>query len=202
MTEYNLMIKKKYIPNLLTSLRILITPIFIYFLLTDYSHGKLIAAFIFFIASLSDAYDGKLARKYGVVTKFGIFFDPLADKLLVLSALVSFVIIGDVKLWMVILISCRDIVITALRSIMQYKGITMITSKTGKLKTMLQVFAISNILLYLIFKSYHLNVLTNIFENYSIINGLMWITTMITVYTGIHYFYRNHKTLRLLFSGE
>ena len=196
------MIKKKYIPNLLTSLRILLTPVFIYFLLTDHNHGKLIATFIFFIASLSDALDGKLARKYGVVTKFGIYFDPLADKLLVISALVSFVIIGDVKLWMVVMISGRDIVITTLRSIMQMKGITMITSKVGKLKTTLQVFAISNILLYLIFKSYNLSELTSIFVNYSIINGLMWITTLITVYTGIHYFYRNHKTLRLLFSGE
>ncbi len=196
------MIKKKYIPNFLTSLRIILTPVFIYFLLSDLNHGKLIAAFIFFVASLSDALDGKLARKYGVVTKFGIFFDPLADKLLVLSAMVSFVIIGDVKLWMVVIISGRDIVITVLRSIMQMKGTTMITSKAGKLKTTLQVFAISTILLYLIFKSYNLTEFTSIFDNFSVIYGLMWITTMITVYTGIHYFYRNHKTLRLLFHGN
>ena len=86
------------------------------------------------------------------VTKFGVFFDPLADKLLVISTLVSFVIIGDVKLWMVFLISCRDIVITTLRSIMQYKGITMVTSKVGKIKTSVQIITISLILLYLIFK--------------------------------------------------
>ena len=193
------MIKKKYIPNILTSIRILLTPIFVYFLLSDILHGKLIAAIIFFLASLSDALDGKLARKYGVVTKFGIFFDPLADKLLVISTLVSFVIIGDVKLWMVLLISCRDIVITTLRSVMQYKGITLVTSKGGKIKTSVQIIAISMILLYLIFKSYHLTAITVIFIKYSIINVIMFITTVITVYTGIHYFYTNHRTLRLFF---
>ena len=78
------MISKKYIPNIITSIRIILTPIFVYFILGDIAHGKLIAGVIFFIASLSDAIDGKIARKFGVVTKFGIYFDPLADKFLVL----------------------------------------------------------------------------------------------------------------------
>ncbi len=192
------MISKKYIPNIITSIRIILTPIFVYFILGDIAHGKLIAGVIFFIASLSDAIDGKIARKFGVVTKFGIYFDPLADKFLVLSTLISFVIIGDVKLWMVLLISCRDILITILRSIMQFKGITMVTSKLGKLKTLMQIISISLILFYLILKSYNLNSLTVIYIEYSIINTIMLITTIITVYTGIHYFYTNHKSLRLL----
>ena len=82
--------KYKWIPNFLTSTRILLVPVFLYFLLSDFSHGKLLALIVFIAASITDAYDGKIARKHNIVTKFGIFFDPLADKLLVLSAFYAF----------------------------------------------------------------------------------------------------------------
>ena len=134
--------KYKWIPNLLTSSRILLVPVFLYFLFSDFIHSKLLALIFFVIAAITDAYDGKIARKHNIVTKFGIFFDPLADKFLVLSAFYAFMFIPilstTVKLWMIILISFRDILVTLLRTIMQYKGITMMTSKFGKLKTTLQ----------------------------------------------------------------
>ena len=190
--------KYKWIPNLLTSSRILLVPVFLYCLFADFSHGKLLALIFFVTAAITDAYDGKIARKYNIVTKFGIFFDPLADKCLVLSAFYAFmffpVLSPTVKLWMIILISFRDILVTLLRTIMQYKGITMITSKWGKIKTTLQLITIHLILIFLIFKSYSVATPSDLFYNESLY-FLMVITTIITFYTGVHYFYHNYKTL-------
>ena len=190
--------KYKWIPNLLTTSRILLVPVFLYFLFSDFSHGKLLALIFFLIATITDAYDGKIARKHNIVTKFGIFFDPLADKFLVLSAFYAFMFISDldttIKLWMIILISFRDILVTLLRTIMQYKGITMITSKLGKIKTAFQLITIHLILIFLIFKSYSVAIPSDLFYNESLY-FLMVITTIITFYTGVHYFYHNYKTL-------
>lgn len=190
--------KHKWIPNFLTSTRILLVPVFLYFLFADFSHGKLLALIVFIAAAVTDAYDGKIARKHNIVSKFGIFFDPLADKFLVLSAFYAFMFISDldstIKLWMIILISFRDILVTLLRTIMQYKGITMITSKLGKIKTALQLITIHLILIFLIFKSYSVAIPSDLLYNKSLYI-LMVITTIITFYTGVHYFYHNYKTL-------
>ena len=196
------MINKTMIPNILTSVRILLIPFFIYFLLADLMHGKLIATIIFFIASITDALDGKLARKYDVVTRFGIFFDPMADKMLVLSALISFFILGDIRLWMVIVISFRDIIITLLRLFMESKGVTLITSKFGKLKTITQISAIIIILIYLTIESYQIISIIKLFNDFPIIHLIMLLTTIITSITGIQYFYQNHKTIRILLHKE
>ena len=187
-----------WLPNLLTSSRILLVPVFLYCLFADFSHGKLLALFIFLIAAITDAYDGKIARKHNIVTKFGIFFDPLADKFLVLSAFYAFmffpVLSTTIKLWMIILISFRDILVTMLRTIMQYKGLTMITSKLGKLKTILQLATIQLILISLILQSYSV-----VIPVYNTLYILMVITTITTFYTGVHYFFYNYKTLSSLF---
>ena len=192
----------KWLPNFLTSTRILLVPVFLYFLFSDFNHGELIALIIFIIASITDAYDGKIARKHNVITKFGIFVDPLADKFLVLSAFYAFmffpILSTTVKLWMIILISFRDIIVTLLRTLMEYKGVTMITSKLGKLKTALQIMTINFILIFLIFNSYSISVPFNLI-NKDILFFLMVITTVITFYTGIHYMYYNYKTLENLF---
>ena len=189
--------KYKWLPNILTSSRILLVPVFLYCLFADFSHGKLLALIFFVTAAITDAYDGKIARKHNIVTKFGIFFDPLADKLLVLSAFYAFMFVPvlstTVKLWMIILISFRDILVTLLRTILQYKGVTMITSKLGKIKTTLQLVTIHLILVFLILKSYSV-IPPNLLYNKSLY-FLMVITTFITFYTGVHYFYHNYKTL-------
>ena len=193
--------KIKWLPNLLTSSRVLLVPVFLYCLFSDFSHGKLLALIVFVTASITDAFDGKIARKHNLVSKFGIFFDPLADKFLVLSAFYAFMFIPDlsttVKLWMIILISFRDILVTLLRTIMQYEGITMITSKFGKLKTILQLITIHLILIFLILKSYSVAIPSDLLYNESLY-FLMVITTIITFYTGVHYFYHNYKTLSSL----
>ena len=188
----------KWIPNLLTLSRIILVPIFIYFLFSEFNHGKLIALGVFIMAAITDAYDGKIARKHNIITKFGIFFDPLADKFLILSAFYAFmffpILSNAVKLWMILLISFRDIIVTILRTIMQYKGVTMITSKLGEVKTMLQFATIHLILFFLILQSY--DIILPI--NYKTLYFFMFITTIITFYTGIHYCYYNYKILRTL----
>ena len=197
--------KYKWIPNFLTSTRILLVPVFLYCLFTDFSHGKLLALIVFLSAAITDAYDGKIARKYDIESKFGVFFDPLADKLLVLSAFYGFmflpVLSTTVKLWMIILISFRDILVTLMRTLMQYKGVTMITSKVGKLKTFLQIITINFILIYLILKSYKVDIPPDILQ-YNSLYFLMVITTLITFYTGVHYVYHNYKTLGNLFFNK
>ena len=197
--------KYKWIPNFLTSTRILLVPVFLYCLFTDFSHGKLLALIVFIAAAITDAYDGKIARKYDIESKFGVFFDPLADKLLVLSAFYGFmflpVLSTTVKLWMIILISFRDILVTLMRTLMQYKGVTMITSKAGKLKTFLQITTINFILIYLILKSYKVDIPPDILQ-YNSLYFLMVITTLITFYTGVHYVYHNYKTLGNLFFNK
>ena len=197
--------KYKWIPNFLTSTRILLVPVFLYCLFADFSHGKLLALIVFVVAAITDAYDGKIARKYNIESKFGIYFDPLADKLLVLSAFYGFMFLPilstTVKLWMIILISFRDILVTFMRTVMQYKGVTMITSKAGKLKTFLQITTINFILIYLILQSYKVDIPSDILQ-YNSLYFLMVITTMITFYTGIHYVYHNYKTLGNLFFNK
>lgn len=190
---------KKHIPNILSISRVLLTPVFLYFLLfSNYHHAKLLSILIFTIASVTDAFDGQIARKYGMVTRVGVFLDPLADKVLVLSAFFSFVILGDVHLWMVLIISLRDIIITILRMLMEAKGVTMITSKAGKVKTFLQIIIINVVLLSILLKAYGYNDYSEVFTKYKIIYALMLITTLVTVYTGFHYFYFNHKKLKTI----
>ena len=197
--------KFKWIPNFLTSTRILLIPVFLYCLFADFSHGKFLALIIFVTAAITDAYDGKIARKYDIESKFGVYFDPLADKLLILSAFYGFmflpVLSTTVKLWMIILISFRDILVTLMRTLMQYKGVTMITSKAGKLKTFLQITTINFILIYLILKSYKVDIPPDILQ-YNSLYFLMVITTLITFYTGVHYVYHNYKTLGNLFINK
>jgi CDP-diacylglycerol--glycerol-3-phosphate 3-phosphatidyltransferase len=181
-----------------------LVPVFLYFLFSDFSHGKLLALIVFVVASITDAYDGIIARKYNIESPFGVYFDPLADKLLVLSAFYGFmflpVLTTTVKLWMIILISFRDILVTLMRTFMQYKGVTMITSKAGKLKTFFQIVTINFILIFLILISYRIDIPELILKDS--LFYLMVITTIITFYTGVHYVYYNYKTLENLFFNK
>ena len=194
--ELSLMIK--FLPNIITVFRIILVPFFVYFLISDIYHGKLIALLIFTIASLSDMIDGKLARKYNIITKFGTFMDPLADKILVVSALFVFVFFKIFPLWMLVVIIVRDFLITSLRIFMENNGQMMQTSNLGKLKTVAQFISINFILLCLIFINYNFSVLITFINNYSIIYILMFITTVFTAITGFDYFVKNHKMIKLI----
>ena len=156
------------------------------------------------MASITDAYDGYFARKYNQVTAQGRFLDPLADKILVSSAFISFAVLGVVEYWMVSLIIFRDLFVTGLRMVMEKNGFTMLTSKIAKAKTAIQITIIIFILLFIGFKGIPfewlsfewLKVLFGIILKYRIIYYLTLIVTVFTVWTGILYLYNNRGVIR------
>lgn len=139
--------------NRLTIIRIIIAPLFIILLLVDGAWTKYSALLLFILASLTDLYDGRIARARGVVTSFGKFMDPLADKIIVLGALICFVALGEVWAWMVIIILAREVMITHLRFIGASKGIIIPAGRWGKHKTATQMIAVSITLVVIAIKS-------------------------------------------------
>ena len=187
------------IPNVLTIFRILLTPIFILCLFYNYPYARLWALIIFIVASITDAFDGHYARKYNQVTRHGQFLDPLADKILVSSAFISFAILDLVPFWMVGLIVFRDLFVTGLRMAMESQGLTMITSKIAKAKTTTQISVIIFILLFLgvqIFSYDWLKIIIDFIVENKIIYYLTLIATFFTVWTGISYLYKNRFTIK------
>ena len=154
---------------------------------------------IFFIASITDAYDGYYARKYNQVTPEGKFLDPLADKILVSSAFISFALLDIIEFWMVGLIIFRDLFVTGLRMAMEQKGLSMVTSTIAKAKTVAQMFIISFILCVLGLKGLSLAwtvPMLDIVKEYSLIYNLTLFATIFTVFTGLTYLYVNRGAIQ------
>ena len=132
------------LPNKLTMGRIFAIPVFIVVFLMDY---RIAAAIIFILAAVTDMLDGHIARKHNLVTNFGKLMDPLADKLLVMSALICMVEAGDVAGWMVVVILGREFIITGMRQVAAAQGIVIAAGTTGKIKTITQMIAIPLLIL-------------------------------------------------------
>ena len=172
------------LPNKLTLLRICLIPVFVIVMLSQVSNFFLISCIIFIIASITDFLDGKIARKYNLVTDFGKFMDPLADKLLVLSALICMIEYDLVAGWMVIIIVARELTVSILRAIAADNGKVIAASGGGKIKTTSQMIAI---ILLLIGANY---------SNSQIVfvgTIAMYIATIFTLYSGIDYLYKNRE---------
>jgi CDP-diacylglycerol--glycerol-3-phosphate 3-phosphatidyltransferase len=172
--SYNLFFTKKSkikinLPNKITILRIILIPLFILFLLSEFPYKDSVAASMFILLALSDALDGYLARKRRQITSFGKLIDPLADKLLVSAALV-FLIGKGVDAWMAYIIIAREFVITGLRMVAAGRNYILPARLSGKIKTVIQIVAISAVLLNLPLSWY-----------------LMVLAVIITVYSGIEY---------------
>ena len=136
------------LPNKLTVARIIMVPFFVVFLVNvTIPHHFLIAGLIFALASFTDLLDGKIARKRNLVTNFGKFLDPLADKILVISALVCFVNLGLAELWFVLIIIAREFMVTSIRLIAVHTGEVIAANIWGKAKTVSQMVAIVGILI-------------------------------------------------------
>lgn len=190
------------VPNVLTIFRILLTPLFIICLFSNYPYARLWALIIFIVASVTDAFDGYYARKYNQVTRHGQFLDPLADKILVSSAFISFALMELVPFWMVALIVFRDLFVTGLRWAMESKGLTMITSKIAKAKTTIQISVIIFILLFLgvqIFSFSWLKEAINFIIENRIIYYFTFIATILTLWTGISYLYKNRLMIKIMY---
>ena len=173
------------LPNKLTVLRVIMIPFFVFFLLWQGGENRtfrLIALALFIIASLTDLLDGKIARKYGLVTNFGKFMDPLADKLLVCSALICLIQLGQLPAWVVIVIISREFIISGFRLVAADNGIVIAASYWGKFKTVFQMTAV----VLLIFNIPPLSVLTS---------AVLWIAVILTVVSLVDYVAKNIKVL-------
>ena len=132
------------LPNRLTTFRVILIPFFVFFMLAPNMTGinHYIAAAIFIVASLTDLLDGKIARKYNLVTNFGKFMDPLADKLLVCSAMICLIQTGQLAAWIVVIIIAREFIISGFRLIASDNGVVIAASYWGKFKTTFQMLMV------------------------------------------------------------
>ena len=169
------------IPNYLTVFRIILIPVFIVLMLIDVPYGHYFAALVFVVAALTDSLDGYLARKWKQITKLGIILDPLADKLLVTSALVILVELGKIPGWITIIIIGREFAVTGLRSVKAEEGVIIPASKWGKWKTVTQIGAVLVVILEEVYLPY-INLPLGLWA--------MYLATVITIISGAEYFYR------------
>lgn len=171
--------------NKLTILRILLVPIFVFFLLYDKGNSytyRMLSFYIFIFASSTDALDGYIARKYNMITNFGKFMDPLADKLLVCSALICLIALEQISAWIVIVIISREFIISGFRLVASDSGVVIAASKWGKLKTITQILAI----ILLILNISKLNMLTDI---------MIYLMLILTIVSLIDYIVKNHRVI-------
>ena len=173
------------LPNKLTVLRVRMIPFFVAALLYDggaNQNMRYVAAAIFIIASLTDMLDGKIARKYNLVTNFGKFMDPLADKLLVCSALICMIELRELPAWMVIIIISREFIISGFRLVASDNGVVIAASYWGKFKTTFQMIGV----VLLIFNIPALSMVTTI---------VIWIALALTVISLVDYVVKNAGVL-------
>lgn len=183
-------------PNKLTILRILLSFVCIGFILRNSFISLLIAFVIFLLASLTDVLDGYLARKNNLISDLGRFLDPIADKILIIGAFCSFLELGVINTWMVSLIMFREFIITGLRLYSLNKGVILEAKKFGKHKTFSQVLGVIVIFLTLILSKIFPENLTVLFFYQKFIPLLMWYIVIITLFSGIYYFWINRRTIR------
>jgi CDP-diacylglycerol--glycerol-3-phosphate 3-phosphatidyltransferase len=178
------------LPNILTLSRIGFAGIIVYLLLLNSLVSHYWAALVFILASITDYYDGSLAKRYGMITDFGKIMDPIADKVLMLSIFFTLAFLGVLAWWMVMIIALREIVVTIDRLWRMRQGQVLPAEKAGKIKTVLQIVAVAFILIYLIldqaefaYSWFHQ------FQNIYLagINGVMTIVVGVTVYSGLSY---------------
>ncbi len=172
------------LPNKLTMFRVILIPFFVLFMLVDITTAdKWIALAIFIVASLTDLLDGKIARKYNLVTNFGKFMDPLADKLLVCSALICLVEMAKLPAWMVIIIIAREFIISGFRLVASDNGVVIAASYFGKFKTTFQMLAVC----LMIADLPALHVVTQV---------VLWIAVILTVVSLIDYLVKNKSVMK------
>ena len=176
--------EKKYmknLPNILTVCRIGVVPLLIVLLCFHSPLPRALAALLFILASITDYLDGYLARKYNVISSIGKLLDPMADKLLVTSALIMLIPVkaGAVPAWMVVIILGRDIMVTSLRGVASAEGVVIQAEELGKYKTTLQVFALSGLILHYPYLSidFHLGGMY-----------FLWASLLLSIWSGVSYF--------------
>ncbi len=178
------------IPNILSLLRVFLAPLVLIFLTFKFTYpvytveelelrvtfGDILAGTVFILAALTDTADGYIARKKGMVTNLGKFIDPVADKVLVMAALISLVELQRIPAWIVVVILSRDLIVTGVRMVAAAEGVVIAASRGGKLKTVFQIVAISRLIFNLPFGI-----------------EVMWAAMILTVWSGMDYLIKGKK---------
>jgi CDP-diacylglycerol--glycerol-3-phosphate 3-phosphatidyltransferase len=192
------------IPNSLTLLRILLTPVFVVLLLSESASLRQLSVAVYIVAALTDWYDGWVARRYGYTTRWGKFLDPLADKILSAAALFTFVSLGIAEAWMVWIIVVRDFLITSLRSYAEWLDQPIVTSRSAQAKTFGEFVVIYYILLLHVAPTVPVlqrdfGPLISTLMQPEVIFGMLLVVTLSTIGTGILYLFENRTFLRELY---
>ena len=199
--------------NKITMVRILMIPFFIYFALQNDKISLIIALVLFCLASVTDFLDGYIARKNHLITSFGKFIDPIADKLLVTAALLNFIEKGIFPAYMVFIVLAREFIITSLRNVAAAKGKVLAASWTGKVKTCVQIAGIIIDFFVLILNSSILENMNNsqysigiigsadsptavLTTGFSIPTIVSWVVTLVTIYAGVDYMVKNWELVK------
>ena len=191
------------LPNQLTLLRIVLTPVFVTFLLSDSLTLRQLSLAVFVFAALTDWYDGWIARKMGYTTRWGKFLDPLADKILSSAALLAYASLGLVDAWMVWVVIFRDFLMTGLRSYAELHDQPIVTSRGAQAKTFGEFVVIYYILILYVIRSIPVvyqewGFTIDSLMNPQVLFGMMLLVTLSTVGTGIAYLFANRKMIREL----
>lgn len=184
------------LPNMLTLARIACIPILVLTLLKDTPGMSLLAALIFSLASITDWLDGYLARRLNLVTVMGKFLDPLADKLIVMAALIMMIPLGRVPAWAVFLLIAREVIVTGLRSVASSEGVVIAASDLGKYKTIFQMVAIIGLLIhydYCWFFGLDISLLCADFHNVG--TFFFYIALFLTLWSGLDYLIKFFRVL-------
>ncbi|OGU55162.1 MAG: CDP-diacylglycerol--glycerol-3-phosphate 3-phosphatidyltransferase [Ignavibacteria bacterium RBG_13_36_8] len=195
------------LPNQLTTLRIILTPVFLFLFLSEDPFYKQLSLIVYILAAITDWYDGWLARKFNYITAWGKFMDPLADKILTSAAFLAFVILGVLELWMVIIIVVRDFLVTGLRLFADSKKINFSTSNLARTKTFIQMAFIYYLLLVYTAISFAPLYKGNekifaVLTDPQLVYYSMLFVTLLTLYSGISYIFNNRILILQLFSFE
>lgn len=172
--------------NKITLLRIFMIPIFMVFMLAEFPYHMEAALAVFVLASLTDKIDGHLARKYNMITDFGKFMDPLADKLLVTGAFLVLIQLGRIEAWIVFVILAREFAVTGLRSLAAAQDVIIAASNYGKMKTVIQIVAI----IILLLDNYPFSIFNFPMDTVSVYAALV-----ITILSGLDYFIKNRRVI-------
>jgi len=186
------------LPNVLTILRILLTVIFITLFYQNGLASRLLALIVFTLASLTDYFDGYLARKHNLITPFGKLMDPIADKFLILSAFFIFMQLQLIAAWMFIVIFAREVIVTGLRLTAVKRGAVLAAEEAGKLKTVLQIVAVYLIIIFTV-----LSQLTNDTQSFQLmmrqvfmgINYFVFVVVIVTLWSGVLFIWNNRKEI-------
>lgn len=174
------------LPNTITMLRVSVIPVLFFLLLSPEQAGSLVIAAFFVIAALTDFLDGYFARKYEIVTVMGKFLDPIADKLIINTAMILMIPIGRIPAWIVAVIITRDFIVDGIRTIASTEGSVIQASKLGKQKTVCQIFAVTALMIHYPFLG---------IDAHSVGIVILYLALILSVYSGFDYFIKFYRDI-------